>query len=53
MLKVTDIDAADYKPVLSILAPGVLHVYDYQLFYQNLKDNAALRLQNYLNEHDD
>ena len=53
VLKVTDIDAADYKPVLSIFTPGVLHVYDYQLFYQNLKDNAALRLQNYLNEHDD
>ncbi|MBQ6517418.1 MAG: DUF3089 domain-containing protein [Anaerolineaceae bacterium] len=52
VLKVTDIDAADYKPVLSILSPGVLHVYDTQLFYQNLKDNAALRLQNYLNAHD-
>lgn len=53
VLKVTDVDAADYKPVLSILGPGVLHVYDTQLFYQNLKDNAALRLQNYLNAHDD
>ena len=51
VLKVTDIDAADYKPVLAVLGSGVLHVYDTQLFYQNLKDNAALRLQNYLNAH--
>ena len=52
VLKVTDIDAADYKPVIPIFTPGVLHVYDSQLFYQNLKDNAELRLQNYLTEHD-
>lgn len=31
---------------------GILHIYDTQLFYQNLKDNAALRLQNYLQSHD-
>ena len=52
VLKVTDIDAADYKPVLSVFTPGVLHVYDSQLFYQNLKDNAELRLQNYLADHE-
>lgn len=52
VLKVTDIDAADYKPVLPIFTPGVLHVYDSQLFYQNLKENAELRLENYLSEHD-
>lgn len=51
VLKVTDIDAADYKPVIPIFTQGVLHVYDSQLFYQNLKDNAELRLQNYLTEH--
>ncbi|MBQ6504261.1 MAG: DUF3089 domain-containing protein [Flexilinea sp.] len=51
VLKVTDIDAADYKPVIPVLAPGVLHIYDTQFFYRNLKDNAALRLQNYLEKH--
>ena len=52
VLKVTDIDAADYKPIIPVFTPGVLHVYDTQLFYQNLKDNAALRLQLYLDAHD-
>lgn len=51
ILKVTDIDVADFKPVIPVLGPGVLHIYDTQLFYQNLKDNAALRLQNYLETH--
>ena len=51
VLKVTDIDAADYKPVLSVFGPGVLHIYDTQFFYRNLKDNAALRLRNYLESH--
>ncbi len=51
ILKVTDIDAADYKPVIPVFSYGVLHIYDTQLFYQNLKDNAALRLQNYLQAH--
>ena len=35
-----------------IFTYGVLHIYDTQLFYRNLKDNAALRLQNYLKSHD-
>ena len=48
-LKVTDIDPEVYNATLSILAPGVYHVYDYQFFYRNLEKNVQDRIQAYLN----
>lgn len=49
-LKVTDIDPAVYNGTLSILAPGVYHLYDYQFFYRNLEKNVQNRIQAYMNK---
>ena len=49
-LKVTDVDAADYKPVVPGLPEGAYHVYDYQFFYRNLQENVGVRLASYLNK---
>lgn len=43
-LKVLDVTAADYPPVLDVFQPGVFHVYDYLFFYQNLKENVKQRI---------
>ena len=47
-LKVTDVTAEDYPPVLSIFDSGVYHLYDYQFFYRNLQENVSLRVAEYL-----
>ena len=47
-LKVTDVDKADYPPVVPGLPEGAYHVYDYQFFFRNLQENVMLRLQTYL-----
>ncbi len=49
-LKVTDIDPAVYSGTLSVLTPGVYHLYDYQFFYRNLEKNVQDRIQAYMNE---
>ncbi len=36
-LKVTDVTAEQYPPVLDIFRQGVYHLYDYQFFYRNLE----------------
>ena len=46
-VKVTDIDAADYPPVLDLFQPGEFHIYDYQLFYRNLQRNVQDRIYVY------
>lgn len=46
-LKVTDVDAADWPPVLEIFPEGVYHLYDYQFFYRNLEENVRLRIEKY------
>lgn len=43
-LKVTDISADDYPPMLDIFEKGVYHVYDYQFFYRNLQENVGVRI---------
>lgn len=43
-LKVTDIEAGDYPPVLDLFDPGNFHIYDYQFFYNNLRQNVMTRL---------
>lgn len=47
-LKVPDVTAEEYPPVLSIFSNGVYHLYDYQFFYRNLQENVSVRLEAYL-----
>lgn len=47
-LKVTDIDPEVYTNTLSILGPGIYHLYDYQFFYRNLQQNVQDRIQAYI-----
>ena len=44
VIKVTDIAAADYPPIVPGLPEGAYHVYDYQFFFRNLQQNVADRL---------
>ena len=50
MLKVTDIDAADYPPIVPGLPEGAYHVYDYQFFFRNLQQNVNLRIERFMEE---
>ncbi len=43
-LKVTDVTAEQYPPVLDIFRQGVYHLYDYQFFYRNLEKNVRTRI---------
>lgn len=49
-LKVVGVDPTDYPPALPIFDEGVYHVYDYQFFYRNLRENVAERVGAYLGE---
>lgn len=44
VVKVTDIDSADYPPVVPGLPEGAYHIYDYQFFYRNLQENVQARV---------
>jgi hypothetical protein len=46
-LKVTDVTAEDFPPVLSIFDSGIYHLYDYQFFYRNLQENVSVRIAAY------
>ncbi len=46
-VKVTDVDAAGYPPVLDLFTPGEYHIYDYQFFYRNLQTNVRDRIDAY------
>ena len=48
VLKVTDIDPADYPPVVPGLPEGSFHVYDYQFFFRNLQENVKVRTEAFL-----
>ena len=48
VLKVTDLDPADYPAVVPGLPEGAYHVYDYLFFYRNLQQNVRLRTEKYL-----
>lgn len=48
---VVDVNTKQYKLGQDIFNEGVLHVYDYMFFYNNLKENAAVRINNYLKKH--
>lgn len=53
VLKVTDIDPADYPAAVPGLPEGGYHIYDYQFFYRNLQENVRLRLAAYLEAYAD
>lgn len=49
-LKVTDVTATEYPPVLDIFQDGVYHLYDYQFFYRNLEKNVQTRIAAFTKE---
>ncbi len=48
VVKVTDIDSGEYPAVLELLPEGAYHIYDYQFFYMNLKENVANRVSKFM-----
>ena len=48
VVKVTDIAAADYQPIVPGLPAGSYHIYDYMFFYRDLQQNVADRVSAYL-----
>ena len=48
VVKVTDVDTADYPSIVPGLPDGAYHVYDYQFFFRNLQQNVADRIGSYL-----
>lgn len=47
VLKVTDIDPADFPAYLTLLPEGAYHIYDYQFFYRSLQENVDNRIKIY------
>ena len=48
VIKVTDVDPADYPALVPGLPDGAYHIYDYQFFYRNLQENVAVRIDAWL-----
>ena len=42
-LVVTDVSAADYPAGIDIFPEGSFHLYDYMFFFENLRENVAVR----------
>ena len=51
VLKVSDVNPAKYPPLVPGLPDGAFHVYDYQFFFENLRQNVSDRLEAYLSYH--
>ena len=49
-LKVPGVDAEKYKPIVPFLPKGGFHLYDYEFFYHNLKENVSKRIDSYLSK---
>ena len=47
VVKVPDISASDYAPIVPGLPDGAYHVYDYQFFFRNLQQNVSDRLASF------
>lgn len=47
-IKVDDVTPEEYPAALDIFPEGSYHIYDYQFFYRNLKENVGVRLNSYL-----
>ena len=48
---VVDVNTKQYNAGQDIFKEGVLHIYDYMFFYNNLKENVPVRIKNYFKEH--
>ena len=48
VVKVTDIDPADYPALVPGLPDGAYHIYDYQFFFRNLQRNVEKRVESYM-----
>ena len=48
VVKVPDVDPADYPPIVPGLPEGAYHIYDYQFFFRNLQKNVADRTERFL-----
>ena len=42
-LVVTDVTAEEYPAVIDIFPDGAYHIYDYMFFFENLRENVAVR----------
>jgi hypothetical protein len=51
VIKVTDIAPSDFHAYIPGLPEGAYHIYDYQFFYRNLKQNVANRVNLYKSMH--
>ncbi|MBO4904620.1 MAG: DUF3089 domain-containing protein, partial [Lachnospiraceae bacterium] len=47
VVKVPELDPADYPAVVPNLPEGAYHIYDYQFFYRNLEENVGKRIESY------
>lgn len=47
VVKVADVDPADYPAIVPGLPEGAYHIYDYQFFFRNLQQNVALRVERF------
>ena len=45
-LKVTDVEKEEYNSMKDLMGDGSFHLYDYQFFYENLKENVTKRINN-------
>ena len=50
VVKVTDVDPADYRPIVPGLPAGAYHIYDYQFFFKNLQENVKHRVELYMEQ---
>ena len=48
---VVDADPTKYNASQIIFPAGVMHMYDYMFFYNNLQENVTDRINSYLNKH--
>ncbi len=51
VIKVTDIDPADFPAYLTELPDGSYHIYDYQFFYRNIQQNVSDRVKLFMEKH--
>ena len=47
-LVVTDVTPAEYPPGLGFFPEGAYHLYDYMFFFENLRQNIAVRTEKWL-----
>lgn len=40
----TDVNKDDYNSMKDLMGDGAFHLYDYQFFFENLKENVSKRM---------